>query len=401
MMLIPTILHIVYFLFFMNCFYKIKHKITCFTIFFAVSCFAIYLVNMNGIQLLGKILFLFTCILFATVFFRGQLKEKIITTLIAFFVLGSAEFLAMMIYDIFHMDLDINNVKSVLPLTFITQLLNYLIGSLVMRFYYKKSYYKNILYLSYPFGLMILFFFSLEQYSFSDSIANYIILLFILFTFICIFTINNIAGEIKVIETKNELEELKLKKNLLEEKYKFLQLNYEKNFAFFHELLHFFAKISELVNSKKYDMIMKDIEYMSNKTYQLFSEIYSNSPVLSTLIIENEKIIKENKISILPTIREEKITSLNLVDETNFISLLFKFALAACVATENENKVIIIKSHTIGKHKILTMSFSSKKDLLKDSKNKSKIEEFKEFYTKDIDISYNPNSSVTEITFIF
>lgn len=398
MMLIPIFLQMLYFLFFMSCFYKLnKSKLISIILMLVTTLF--YLFVFNDVSVLGKIVFTSYLFLHTMYLFDGSIKAKLQSFLLGVFVIASSEFVAVSICSAFNIEVDLNNIQSVIFLTIFTQLLNYLIGGTIINLLCRKKYFRNIPYLFYPFILIICFIFSLDYHIFSSDKISFISILFILSTFICIITISNMAYEIKKIEAEKKIEKMKIEEDFLKSKYDYLDENYQKNFKYFHDLFHFFNELTILAKERNYNDIIKRIDFMSKETLTLFSEIYSNSPSISSLITEYKDIIKDKDIVIVPTIKSERITSLSLLDETNMLRLLFQYVFDVYSENYTGNKMILIKSDTIGQQKILTFSFISNKKN-EESLNKL-ISMIKENYTNKVKAEYIKNSSMIEIIIIF
>ena len=82
MMLFPTFLQIFYFLFFMNCFYKLnKSKHLSFFLLLGTTIL-LYFCNYKGISILGKVVLLLSLFLYTIYIFDGSIKKKLQTLLL-------------------------------------------------------------------------------------------------------------------------------------------------------------------------------------------------------------------------------------------------------------------------------------------------------------------------------
>ena len=83
---------------------------------------------------------------------------------------------------------------------------------------------------------------------------------------------------------KKSLEISELSKEMMISKFNSLNKEYESNFKFLHNLLHTCAELNQLIDQKKYDELDLLIKSLSNKTIKEFNEIYTNSPIFSTVL---------------------------------------------------------------------------------------------------------------------
>lgn len=399
MTLLPTLFQMFYFLFFMSYLYKFKESKFLSIVLLLGTALLFYFCNSSGVSLLGKFVFTISLFLYTVFIFEGKLKEKLRSFLIALFVISSSEFVAVFICNAFNVEINLENIRIIFFLTILTQLLNYLIGGSIINLFCGKKYFVNKFYLSYPFILIICFLFNLDYHAFFSDKVSFISIIFIISTFVCIMTISNMAYEIRKLESSKKIEKMKMEESFLKSKYDYLDENYQKNFKYFHDLLHFFNELTILAKEKKVDKIINRIDFISKQTLDLFSEIYSNSPILSSLISEYKDIIKEKNIVIVPTIKNVKITSLSLIDETNLLRELFNYAFNLFSEDFRETKMILIKSDLIGQQRILTFSFTANK---KDEESLNiLISIIKKMSTARVNAEFIENLSMIEIIIIF
>ena len=398
MMLFPTFLQIFYFLFFMNCFYK-QNKSKHLSFFLLLgTTILLYFCNYKGISILGKVVLLLSLFLYTIYIFDGSIKKKLQTLLLGIFVISSSEFIAVSICNVFEISINLKNIQLIVFLTLLTQMLNYLIGGSIINLFCDIKYFRNIFYLSYPFILIIFFLFSIDFRIFVSNKIPFIFVLFILFTFVCIITVSNMSSEIKKMDTMKKIEKLKIEEEFLISKYEFLDENYHRNFKYFHELLHCFNELTNWARDGKYNEIINRIDSMSKQTFKLFSEIYSNSPILSSLIMEYKDVIDDRDIVIIPTIKNERMTTLSLLDETNMFRFLFEHTFNIYSKDYLGNKMILIKSDMIGQQRIVTFSFTSN---VENEENLNKLISNVKQYTKRVKAEYIDKLEITEIILIF
>uniref|UniRef100_UPI0037DD9E22 hypothetical protein n=1 Tax=Methanobrevibacter smithii TaxID=2173 RepID=UPI0037DD9E22 len=149
-----------------------------------------------------------------------------------------------------------------------------------------------------PKSFYILFFPALTTILFLIVYGNYqtlfsgnkilVIILFLLLIFNSI----TILFQLQIIKNENLKKSLKiseLSKEMMISKFNSLNKEYESNFKFLHNLLHTCAELNQLIDQKKYDELDLLIKSLSNKTIKEFNEIYTNSPIFST-VLNHKKI---------------------------------------------------------------------------------------------------------------
>ena len=110
-----------------------------------------------------------------------------------------------------------------------------------------------------------------------------------------------ILFQLQIIKNENlrkSLEISELSNEMMISKFNSLNKEYESNFKFLHSLLHTCAELNQLIDQKKYDELNLLIQSLSNKTIKEFNEIYTNSPIFST-VLNHKKITAaySNKLS--------------------------------------------------------------------------------------------------------
>ena len=101
-----------------------------------------------------------------------------------------------------------------------------------------------------------------------------------------------ILFQLQIIKNENlrkSLEISELSNEMMISKFNSLNKEYESNFKFLHNLLHTCAELNQLIDQKKYDELDSLIKSLSNKTIKEFNEIYTNSPIFST-VLNHKKI---------------------------------------------------------------------------------------------------------------
>ena len=326
----------------------------------------------------------------------GTWKKKVILFIIGLFILITSCFFGIVLLSSFgQLNWIMTSQISGILLIIITFLFNYMSGSWIIRFHKCKKQEKNSLYIAYPLCMLLLFAMFIGT-SFQQSILAFLYFLIIIIAFLSLIAINDKLVDNKIYGKEKEVERLKENEVYLQSKYDFLSYTLDKNASYFHDLLQFFSALTTQIQKQEYDTALAAIEQEAQKTTQLFSEVYTNSPLLSTLIIENEEAIKASQITIVSTIRDKRMTTLSLVDETALLESLFQTAITSCKECHTAHKKIIIKGEDLGLQKILKFSFSANKDTALIEKLQAQL-----CYTDTMDIHYNEQHDLLEILLLF
>ena len=384
-----------YLLYFITRFCKPKNTkvLICHTIFIYSLCSLLFTYQLSTASF-SILLFsaLFTCCFLCI----GSWKKKAILFIIGLFLLITSCFFTVVLLSSFsQLNFLMTSQISGILLIFITFLFNSMSGSWIIHFYHRKKQYKNSLYIAYPLCMLLLFAMFIGT-SFQQSMLAFLYFLIIIVAFLSLIAINDKLVDNKIYGKEKEVERLKENEAYLQSKYDFLSYTLDKNASYFHDLLQFFSALTMQIQKQEYERALATIEQEAQKTTQLFSEVYTNSPLLSTLIIENEEAIKASQITIISTIKNKRMTSLSLVDETALLESLFQTAITSCKKCNTLHKKIIIKGEDLGLQKILKFSFSANKDNTLIETLQSQLR-----YTDTIDIHYNEQHDLLEILLLF
>ena len=225
------------------------------------------------------------------------------------------------------------------------------------------------------------------------------ILVIILFLLL-IFNSITILFQLQIIKSENlrkSLEISELSKEMMISKFNSLNKEYESNFKFLHNLLHTCAELNQLIDQKKYDELDSLIKSLSNKTIKEFNEIYTNSPIFSTVLNHKKNQLSSLNISVTSTLYSDDFSNLDSINQMIFFTKILDLAIKYC-SLSDEQRFIIIKSRKDIYSCILQIIFNFPSTFENDIKEStSNID--KEFNTQS-DISFDYNLKIVDIIFL-
>ena len=180
-------------------------------------------------------------------------------------------------------------------------------------------------------------------------------------------------------------------------KFNSLNKEYESNFKFLHNLLHTCSELNQLIDQKKYDELDSLIKSLSNKTIKEFNEIYTNSPIFSTVLNHKKNQLSSLNISVTSTLYSDDLSNLDSINQMIFFTKILDLAIKYC-SLSDEQRFIIIKSRKDVYSCTLQIIFNFPSTFENDIKEStSNID--KEFNTQS-DISFDYNLKIVDIIFL-
>lgn len=137
--------------------------------------------------------------------------------------------------------------------------------------------------------------------------------------------------------------------------------------------------------------------YSSNKTIKEFNEIYTNSPIFSTVLNHKKNQLSSLNISVTSTLYSDDFSNLDSINQMIFFTKILDLAIKYC-SLSDEQRFIIIKSRKDIYSCTLQIIFNFPSTFENDIKEStSNID--KEFNTKS-DISFDYNLKIVDIIFL-
>lgn len=402
MIFISSIFNLIFVLIFASHFVVFRNINKAYIILFCLfSNLLIYLFNYQGINFFGKIISFISFLSCAIFVFDGKLLYKFSIFILAYFIIGCSEFFAIYLITELNFYVSNNGLLLVIQLIATTQVINYLIGFAVEKAFKEKNFIKS--HIPYFFPLLItallLLFMQKPIQSISDgSHCLIIVYIFFFLDFLSIFIL--IYRNEKLILQK-EIELLTIKQEFLNSKYELLNKNYETNFSFLHNALHSYATLKKLSENNKNEEFRKKIDELANETQNVLYQIYTNSPIISVLLFDNQDILNNNNITVTSTIKYDDIRNITLQQKADLFSTLLNFAIQQCTTSEITEKIILIKSDVVGYMTVIQISFSSNDNVVDDNSTIETIKYLKKNYSEKIDLRYNIKNRIADIIIIF
>lgn len=406
-MILPTFLNLLFILWFLKCFLvkRVRKRIFVFLLMFIISIL-LSSVNYNGLTMLGKILTISMFYLCSVFCFQENKMKIAYVFLISYFIIILSEFITIIITNLFTKFYSLNYTITLLIMTVCTQFFNYGIGFLLKKFIYfnatKNSIKNSVVFYIIPFTLTIFLIISISDYNvlFSKNIIYLIIFLFMMI--IDLFSVVMIKYVLDILETKKELELSQVKKNTLKSQIELISLNYNINFSFMHDSLHTLSKLKELVEQNKIEDFYTQVDKYADEIQKNLYSIYSNSPAISTFLLQNKEILSRYRITINSTLKSKNMEIFLSYGFATFINLILTYAMKICINSHINDKKIIIKSSDIGtKNSVFKLMFTGSYDILFDSQTLTIVDWIKENYSEKTDLIYKDTEKMIVLIVFF
>ena len=291
-------------------------------------------------------------------------------------------------------------------MTLCTQFFNYGIGFLLKKFLYFNatinSIKNSVAFYVIPFTLTTFFIISISDSNVLYNINTIYPIIFLFMMIIDLFSIAMIKHILDISKTKKELELSQVKKNTLKSQIELIYLNYNINFSFMHDSLHTLSKLKGLVEQNKIEDFYTQIDRYANEIQRNLYSIYSNSPAISTFLLQNKEILLRYQISINSTLKSKNMEIFLSYEFARFINLILTYAMKICINTHINDKKIIIKSSDIGtKNSVFKLMFTGAYDVLFNSQTLTTVNYIKENYSEKVDLIYKDAEKMIVLTVFF
>lgn len=395
-MAISVILNLIFIILFIKSFLPLK-KNKLLIVLFVVNFLIQYLLNINGMDSVSRLIILILNMIFVQCIFQGYPLKKLSFLIIAYFILAISEYLPMKLFETYGLLDDTRYISRYIyfQIVILTQLFAYSIALLISKLLDTNEITKIFYFSLIPTLLTMVFilFINLKNiFSF-----NYSLILLILFI-ISLFFLFYQHYLITKINARKELEIAKTKQDILASKYKLLRENYEETFIFLHRLMHSCNNLNVYLKNKDYNALDKEIQNLFKSVHQNFSAICANHPILSWLLNERKRIIDENRIVVSTTMKDSILCSISLYDQLEFFSELLDIVLECCIKYKGDAKYIVFKSLDSEKQTILQIIFPSNNNIVDNKKYDSFEEKYRVAYGMEMhniyDITRNKNDLI-------
>lgn len=398
-MIVPTIFNFLFIILFSKNFFKIRKNYVLQSITILLLSSLIYLCSITGFVIFSKILSISSYILFVVVFFLNSFSYKLSIVMLGYFVIICSEFLSVWFSNTCFKNIVLDRTQTIILLTATTQLFNYLIGFFIIRIIQRKKK-QNFELISIPFIATTFFIISIRDITITITKNPYILFIFIVLILFDIISISEIASFTYRINAQKELDELKRKDLILKSKYDLLNQNYKTNIKFLHDSLHLYSQLNHLIDNNKIDQAKELIDLTANKSAKDLYQFYTNSPVLSAIILEHQDILQKNNIKVTTTIKNDELDNISLYEKTNLFSILFDCALISCLNSNSKFKSISIKTDKLRNQNIIQVSFSATQDFLSDVTIINTMKIIRTQYAKKSDIQFISSTNMCSIILV-
>ena len=177
-----------------------------------------------------------------------------------------------------------------------------------------------------------------------NIIFSMILLGLILSNFITIYIFFKV---IDYLEYKRKNTIMKMNEQYLKSRYILLEQQYNQNFILLHDILKKSIHLNNLLEKKKYKTLKSELVELTNKTFQEFNTLFTNSDIINNIINNKLSELKKYSIEIRSTITYNNFSFLKRYDQMLFFSNLLDFTIHACKFSKDEQKIIILKTYSI------------------------------------------------------
>lgn len=287
--------------------------------------------------------------------FFGDIKKKLLAIVFFIFILAISEVFSANIMNILF-GLKPENINTyiytiaVLISNFIIFILLNIISKII-NFNYSNNFSKYIwAILILPISTLLLL---INISDYFGTFRNNIIIGFVLIgllisNFISIYLIFKI---IKIVELENELKSMNTKNELL-------QLLYDNNFNFLHNMISKLMLFNNLLSNKEYNVLELELAQLNSELLKEFNIINSNSTIISSLLNQYLLDIQQNNIFFKNVIEYNDFSFLDYQVQKNLFSLIIKIAINEC-SIFPKNRLIILKTKRKNQQVIIQCIFSA------------------------------------------
>ncbi len=303
---------------------------------FFIGC----LFNINGPTHFTTVVTTVNYVILFSLMFETTLIYSLFTSLFLMMLNTSSEFISMLIMNVFF---NLNGSTEYDSFLYIISLIlanivYFLLCTIYIRF--KKTYsvvhfpsYSWII-LIVPFSTLFLTLLIPDYFALVENDKDIVMALLLLmvsnmitlfFFFIFVYNIN------LEIALKKETEQ----KQQLEHEISLYSQYYHEHFNLLHTLLHRYTDMKRYLVNKEYDLLDKTLEDLSEKTFNEFNSIYSESYTLNILINKYMETLRKFNINIRTKLKCSNFTFFERVDEINFFKEILRISIESCKLKSN------------------------------------------------------------------
>lgn len=328
-------------------------------------------VNFNGASSMKTMSIFILVVAYSLIMFKNNCKDVLFNIVPFFLIFSISEIFTSTLLNVlieFNESTTSSSLKYLLAIT-ISNIIGYSLTFIYIKIRKSSAKFSMPKYGWFVFILpitTIMFIANINNYY--DAIHNnkslfFILLGLLLSNFIFIFIFIKVTESIYV---KKDIEILKYKDELNTIRYDLLEKHYKSNFKFLHDLLNDCRDINEFIEKGDYESLKAKVSMINDVAFKEFNSIYSNSPVLNSVINNYIDKLNEQNISIKTTIEYADFGFISLYDQTELFSLLLDFGIRCCENVKNKERNIVIKSIKKGDQIIIQTLASSNLDISSD-----------------------------------
>lgn len=337
-------------------------NISIFMCLFLIQC----LYNINGPTQLTTVMSTVNYVILFSLMFETTLIYSLFSSFFLMMLNTSSEFISMLIMNVlFNLNglTEYNSILYFIALVF-ANIIYFLLCTIFVRFKKKYSVVQfpkhSWLILIVPFStlfitLLIPNYFALVE---NDKDIVIALLLLAISNMITLFFFFNFIYNINLEMTLKKETEQKMQ---LEHEISLYSQYYQEHFNLLHTLLHRYTDMKKYLVNQEYDLLDKTLEDLSEKTFNEFNSIYSESYTLNILINQNLETLRKFNINIRTKLKCSNFTFFERIDEINFFKELLRISIDACKI--KSNSLIYISSEEKFNQLVIQVRFPSNHNL--------------------------------------
>lgn len=187
---------------------------------------------------------------------------------------------------------------------------------------------------------------------------------------------------INYLEIKNELTIIKEQKRYTELRYQILDQQFKTNYTFMHDTIRSLIKIENLID-RDTEEFKDELSKLNTKMIRGLNIVNSNSSVISPIINFRLKDMLKSNIDFKSVIEYTDFYFIDIYDLRCMFDILLDYGIIQCNNTNNEEKIMILKTKQLEKQIVIQLLYSSKNgtNTTYDSQNLENLSHIVEKYS--------------------
>lgn len=204
-------------------------------------------------------------------------------------------------------------------------------------------------------------------YMMNNSVSNltnlsFIIIIILLNYLIIYIYMKNMSKLQKELANKR----FEVERNYYQDKLELQMNNYNRSFAFVHDLIYKLKDIETAIKHEDLKTIDHEIKDLHSNLLKEFNIMYTSSKTISLVLSNHLNEIAANEIKIKTTIKYSDFTFLDEIDALKLFDKAICYAIKACIKTKADYKFINLATENKNASIIIKLIFSKNNDEFND-----------------------------------